>query len=185
MGMLQYSISQGFLEPQHLQRLAEFDRDLEQGQMLWGTDTSYRDCELGWISHTADTEWLYALIREEIGVVNNNYFRLRISGIEPLQYTEYPAGAGYYKPHYDWRESSQPLEQTRKLSFSIQLSDPADYDGGDLVFMGSQVRAGVEQQFRAQGNMIVFPSVFMHEVTPVTRGLRRSLVGWVIGPDWL
>jgi PKHD-type hydroxylase len=66
----------------------------------------------------------------------------------------------------------------RKLSFTLQLSDPADYDGGELQLMNSKKPTIAS---REQGYVMVFPSYTLHEVTPVTRGTRYSLVSWVTG----
>ena len=69
----------------------------------------------------------------------------------------------------------------RKLSLSVQLTDPADYDGGDLEFVN---HLGNEDEFRKQGSIIVFPSYLSHRVTTVTRGARRSMIAWVFGPPF-
>ncbi|MGB0178111.1 MAG: 2OG-Fe(II) oxygenase, partial [Owenweeksia sp.] len=66
----------------------------------------------------------------------------------------------------------------RKLSMTVQLSDPADYEGGDLEFMINQK---VVTAPRTRGTVIVFPSFILHRVTPVTKGVRHSVVGWVSG----
>jgi PKHD-type hydroxylase len=63
----------------------------------------------------------------------------------------------------------------------VQLSDPADYDGGELEFM---MHRSVVQAERAQGTVVLFPSFLQHRVRPVTRGVRRSLVFWVHGPPF-
>ena len=69
----------------------------------------------------------------------------------------------------------------RKLSVSLLLSDPDDYDGGDLQF-----KFGEEEQTaeRERGMMTLFLSWSLHRVTPVTRGTRYSLVAWTSGPPF-
>ncbi|WP_299006958.1 hypothetical protein [uncultured Tenacibaculum sp.] len=37
---------------------------------------------------------------------------------------------------------------------------------------------------REKGTIIVFPSFMMHCVTPITKGVRKSIVGWVAGPPY-
>ena len=69
----------------------------------------------------------------------------------------------------------------RKLSFSVQLSDPDSYKGGDLLLKISNEPTSVK---RTRGAVIFFPSYILHEVTPVKQGVRKSLVGWVTGPRW-
>ena len=73
------------------------------------------------------------------------------------------------------------MRPLRKISISIQLSRPEDYDGGDLELM-----YGTEPQKldRTRGAFIAFPSFMLHRVTPVTRGTRWSLVAWILGTRW-
>jgi predicted 2-oxoglutarate/Fe(II)-dependent dioxygenase YbiX len=84
--------------------------------------------------------------------------------------------------HYDWHtDMGQFYAASRKLSFSLQLSDGAAYDGGDLEFYNTTVEKSL---FRALGTLIVFPAYWMHRVHPVTRGQRDAVVGWVHGPSY-
>ena len=72
----------------------------------------------------------------------------------------------------------------RKLSVTVSLSDPSDYDGGDLKFdLGPHApkRFHTCEEIRPRGSIIVFPSHIHHQVTPVTRGTRYSLVAWNLG----
>ena len=67
-----------------------------------------------------------------------------------------------------------------KFSLSIQLTDPKKYQGGDLkLHNGSDKDASIMS--KAQGTLILFPSFILHEVTPVTKGERNSLVSWITG----
>jgi PKHD-type hydroxylase len=66
----------------------------------------------------------------------------------------------------------------RKLSFVIQLSDPKDYKGGELQIHLSDTPEVMKKE---QGTLIAFPSYILHEVTPITKGKRYSLVGWITG----
>jgi PKHD-type hydroxylase len=70
----------------------------------------------------------------------------------------------------------------RKLSFSIQLSDDNEYTGGDLRF--HYIKTQPEIAPRTRGKIIFFPTWMVHDVTPVTQGIRYSLVGWVNGPNF-
>ena len=98
-----------------------------------------------------------------------------------IQFTEYHATEG---GKYDWHHDvdwNNEGETDRKLSLTVQLSDPSDYEGGDFEF------AEVEQLpdfAKQQGTVMVFPSFYAHRVTPVTSGVRRSLVAWFSGPKW-
>ena len=63
----------------------------------------------------------------------------------------------------------------------MQLSDPASYEGGNLEIMNSRDPQAMP---RDRGVIIMFPSFTLHRVTKVTRGVRRSLVGWIGGPPF-
>lgn len=71
-----------------------------------------------------------------------------------------------------------PLPHNRKLSMSLQLSDPNDYEGGELLLHLSHNPTVISKQ---KGMMVFFPSHTLHEVTPVTKGERYSLVAWIHG----
>ena len=73
-------------------------------------------------------------------------------------------------------------EMVRKLSFSLQLSDPEDYKGGELEFIDNSNKPFLAPKQR--GTMVVFDSRVKHRVRKVKSGLRKSIVGWVIGPRW-
>jgi PKHD-type hydroxylase len=88
------------------------------------------------------------------------------------------ADEGYYDWHVD---SSQPQNGIqRKLSISMLLSDPSEFEGGELQFKGIEDRKILTKQ----GSIVVFPSFIEHRVTPVTKGVRYSAVTWVIGPSF-
>ena len=103
-----------------------------------------------------------------------------------------PALAMRYRPgdHFDWHiDNGIEAVATRKLSFTVQLSDPSDYDGGDLEFAmytaagyAAASAATQAQAARQRGAIVIFPAFHLHRVSPVTRGERIALVGWVHGP---
>ena len=85
-----------------------------------------------------------------------------------------------YNAHMDC-DLSAPRATCRKLSVTVQLSDPGTYAGGDLQ-LGAVGQPGPE--LRGQGSIIVFPAFVEHRVTPMTSGQRYSLVAWLSGPCW-
>jgi PKHD-type hydroxylase len=68
---------------------------------------------------------------------------------------------------------------TRKLSLSVQLSEPEDYEGGSLLLYNGEEPMTLP---KTRGTGLFFPSYSLHEVTPVTKGIRYSLVAWFLGP---
>ena len=102
---------------------------------------------------------------------NRVQFHFDLDECERLQLATYDLGA-----EYNWHLDIGPGEAgRRKLSASVQLSNPSDYDGGDLEIWGA---SGGE---RGWGALIVFPSYMLHRVSPITRGVRHSLVAWARG----
>ena len=74
---------------------------------------------------------------------------------------------------------------TRKISITVQLSDPADYVGGDFKFTKDlEFADGAQEIVRKKGTIIAFPSFLYHQITPITEGVRYSLVGWYEGSNW-
>lgn len=73
-------------------------------------------------------------------------------------------------------------EHVRKLSFSLQLSDPDDYEGGNVVLLDEAGRRYVAP--RQRGTIVLFDSRTQHRVCKVRKGVRKSIVGWVVGPRW-
>lgn len=138
------------------------------------------------IAPTADSQPLFQKIQAAIEYHNREYYGFDLLYMENLLLHEYHPG-GQYSPHVDWGGivHAQRPELCRKLSFSIQLTDPLSYDGGDLELdYGEPWSDLYRQQVRAEGTLITWPGFVLHGVTPVTRGVRRSLVGFCIGPDF-
>lgn len=120
---------------------------------------------------------------------------------ENLQYTRYGEGE-YYGWHNDAGISSQykPIskgnrgtelvqdfineqgELVRKLSFVLQLSDSEEYEGGNLQLLDENGNTYFAP--RKRGTIIIFDSRTQHRVLKVTKGTRKSVVGWVVGPRW-
>lgn len=126
-----------------------------------------------------DELWIMAL------EANKAFFNFHLSKLDYIQIGKYDAeDKGEYASHQDvfWMNNDPNFH--RKLSCSIQLSDPADYEGGDLFLDGLPCEQPPVNDIRYQGTSIFFPSFVYHRVTPVTRGTRYSLVAWFDGPKW-
>lgn len=122
------------------------------------------------------TSWIFYKMAGSITAMNERYFGFDLSGMEQgLQFTKYEAPG----EHYDWHIDKGYMTPVRKLSVSLQLSDPNDYDGGQLELMFGRKTHKVNKH---RGMMAFFPSYVLHRVRPVTEGTRYSLVCWVSGP---
>lgn len=122
-------------------------------------------------------EWVYQKLTYYVMSLNEQFFKFDLWGFaENLQFTQYVAPTGKYDSHIDKAFQAR----VRKLSIVLQLSEPEDYDGGDLELLNSGEEKP-EKMRRDRGHLIVFPSYTLHRVTPITRGVRNSLVSWITG----
>tara|TARA_B100000927_G_scaffold188214_1_gene151578 strand:- start:4992 stop:5582 length:591 start_codon:yes stop_codon:yes gene_type:complete len=125
---------------------------------------------------------LYTELTNLVTKINTEFFNLEIGGVDSIQYTEYDSS---YKGHYDWHTDwnwNVPGNRVRKLSMTIQLSDGSEYEGGDFE-IALDIKPGFAPT-KQLGTVIAFPSFMPHRVTPVTSGLRKSLVVWFTGPPF-
>jgi hypothetical protein len=139
-------------------------------------DKNIRNVSHSWLPFDK-FDWLYSLLEEEIKNINWLNFKFVLNSMEKIDYLEYHAGdeAGKYEAHIDGS-----INSNRKLSFSVLLSDPSEYDGGDLIIYEIPKNPMIIP--KRKGMITFFPSNVVHEVTPVTRGVRRSIVSWIQGP---
>jgi len=139
-----------------------------------GNRQNVRESQISWL-YGSDIEFAFRRVTDGILNVNSQFFNFDLFGLaEGFQFTRYDAPTGYYGMHIDKRFNST----VRKLSLTIQLSSPEDYEGGELALQFSR---DVNLMPKDLGKMIVFPSYVLHEVRPVTKGTRYSLVAWITG----
>lgn len=183
-----FVVWEGVLEPglvqdfaRHAASLPHHDGTVDVGREAY--DGKTRITKVAWVQRTAETAKFYDRIEEIVVSLNNQFFGYDLTAMVPFQHLIYEADAqGHLEWHLDYaKETSQQGREFRKLSLSIQLSDPSDYDGGDLQ---AQVKGNIETAPKSFGTVIAFPSFILHRVTPLTRGVRHALVIWVLGPDF-
>jgi|APGre2960657404_1045060.scaffolds.fasta_scaffold111720_1 PKHD-type hydroxylase len=172
----------GLFTAEETQKIKALAVELEVNPPLVGTkgeNKEVRKCQVKWLRVNEECSWVYKRLVDAIYRVNSQYFNLNLYGIETLQYTIYNAAdSEFYGPHKDtFPDVTNRL--IRKLTFSIQLSDPSEYEGGELV-TDAILSPNVES--KAAGDVIFFLSDLVHEAKPVTKGVRHVLVGWVVGP---
>lgn len=165
-------------EPGHV-ALPEEDRT--------GAEPTFRSCTL---SRHLPAELLDAILSDVMALTRRAY-PFDITGqslLDPPTLMRYAPG-----DHFTWHMDNAidaPPFATRKLSFTLQLSDPDDYDGGDLEIapwagsFGAHEDPARRALARGRGTLIVFPSLLTHRVSPVLRGVRQALVGWLHGPHF-
>lgn len=156
---------------------------------LGGTDLDeeydhIRKSKTGWINLNSDTAWIYDRLAYITRSLNAQNWQFDLNGFnEDLQFTVYDESDSHYTWHVDTIKTGNPgsISQARKLSLVIQLSDPIDYEGGDLEFKTGPNEIKIPKE---RGLVAAFPSYTLHRVTPVTSGVRKSLVIWISGPPF-
>jgi len=178
-------------------------QDSRVGEGDYGTvDKDKRNARNAWVpSH----HWVAGFVWHYVMRANRENFMYDLTNIdgESLQYTVYGEGeyygwhndqgiSTYYKPISQGNRGhmgdiatdfvNQSCEQVRKLSFSLLLSDPDTYEGGNLQLLDETGKSYFAP--RERGTIVLFDSRTSHRVQKVTKGVRKSLVGWVCGPRW-
>ena len=145
---------------------------------------SVRKSQHCWIP---STHWIGGFLWHYIRIANKDNFLYDISDIENnmIQYTQYNKG-DFYKWHTDMDicDVTEPDQLVRKLSFTVQLTNEDEYTGGNLEFADFDDSTYRFLVPKSRGTVIVFDSRTPHRVTPVESGIRKSLVGWVVGKRW-
>lgn len=138
-----------------------------------------RKSKVSWINNNSRTNWLYDRMAFIARQLNGQFFDYDLYGfVEDFQYTVY-TGEG---DHYTWHMDKGPnCVSPRKLSLIMMLSDPSEYDGGQLEIFTASNATVLDNK---KGIVHAIPSFVMHRVAPVTRGVRRSLVVWIAGPKF-
>jgi PKHD-type hydroxylase len=141
-----------------------------------------RDSDVAWVTYEEDSRWIYDRLAWLSRTINGQFYKFDLYGFnEPLQFTVYE---GDNEGHYTWHVDSGITDSAappRKLSLVLQLSDPEDYEGGSLEVYTSSKPQQVAKQ---KGLITAFPSYTLHRVTPVTSGIRKTIVVWVSGPSF-
>ena len=185
-----------------------FDSEMKDSELLGRhKDKNKRNSENAWID---TNHWIAGFIWHYVNKANRENFRYDLTNIdgENLQYTKYSEGqyynwhndagiSNYYKPQYvgnsgNFDDDPDNLQTTdflkascelvRKLSFTLQLSDPDEYEGGNVQLIDDAGRSYIAP--RQGGTIILFDSRTQHRVIKVKKGVRKSIVGWVLGPRW-
>jgi PKHD-type hydroxylase len=142
-----------------------------------GTDAAKdRKGKYAVIPITDDTRWIFETCSKMVIDMNTQFFEYDLHYISELHFMAYEEKGDVYNKHIDVMYDSAGI---RKLSFSIQLSDPETYKGGELLlhFDKDPVKGKSDQ-----GAMTLYPSFSLNETTPLVKGVSYVLVGWVVGP---
>lgn len=133
-----------------------------------------RKCELVWFNKTESLQWLFDKIEAAFRETNNTLYQFDLDHLENIQFTRYKP-RNFFHEHFD---NSTDSVDTRKLTISIQLTDPKHYLGGNLKVRGSN---GWINAPKNQGDALIFPPYLLHKAETVWFGRRECLVAWMNG----
>jgi PKHD-type hydroxylase len=163
------------------------ENNLEKGK---ASNQDLRSCKIKWIENSNLRSLLLSLCHQ---ANVNAEWNLQILGGEGLQYTVYNEG-----DHYDWHVDAQGLLRSqmtgvcpdtpiRKISLTIFLNDPEEYEGGELELelFGPLAKERSVKFKEPKGTVIFFPSDTWHKVNLITSGTRKSLVTWFGGGPYV
>lgn len=137
-----------------------------------------------WKTGLTDLQKVIIYKLKEIYIQENKRYKfdLDYSSIN-VQYTKY-LEEGYYIWHTDddFGSVNKKHQNIRKLSITAPLN-MGSFEGGDLQIILNNQEEPRTMCFE-HGDIVIFPSFTQHQITPITRGIRYSLVSWVSGPPW-
>ena len=173
-----YAYWEKLFTPEECEKIIEIakNKGLTQGETSGKLDI--RSSKISWLYAVDNLDWVFKRITDAVLNLNNRFFQFDIYALnEGLQFTNYKEPSDKYGKHIDRRFNNI----IRKLSLSIQLTNPEEYEGGELILY--EDGKGTEMK-KEQGALVLFPSYILHEVKPVTKGERNSLVTWVTGKQF-
>lgn len=141
-------------------------------------DDDYRASTIKWLPKFKSDEygWVYKRIFHWIDIANEENWKFDIIGLQDdTQYTEYYEGG-----KYDWHmDILGRCINHRKISLSCNLN--SNFTGGEFQFKFGKDTTEIMLE---KGDAVIFPSFFLHRITPVTDGVRKSLVQWISGKPY-
>jgi PKHD-type hydroxylase len=180
---------EGFLTPEEIEFiLTQPEWENKEDGKVWmpgdatGMDSNIRSTKVSWLTTKPEMMPIWNKFANVVAEVNRKFFHLDLTGFyEPMQLGLYEGEA---KGHYDWHTDGTGLDKAvpRKLSVVMLLSDPSEFEGGEFQIKTTTDTA--ETLEIKKGRAWFFPSYMLHRVTPVTKGVRKSLVLWVGGPQF-
>lgn len=158
------------------------NKKLEEGEVQDKNFKEKRKSKINFTLPDEENRWIFNKLNNFVEMVNNKFYGFNLIGYDAFQFSTYNAKeSGHYDWHIDSILGSPHPKGTglqRKLSMTLLLND--DFEGGDF-----EINLSTPQKINIKkGRAIFFPSFVLHRVTPVTKGIRKSLVIWVEGPRW-
>lgn len=166
------------IEPVTATVMSEYTDNPDKIEQVSKYNSDIRKSVIRWVPYQNGYDWFFARMARTVIEVNRMYYNFQLTGfLEDMQYTEY---YGDTNDKFDWHQDSGAGSiSSRKLSVTVQLSDPSEYEGGNLLINNGG--SGSETAPRSIGCATIFPSWQLHCVEPVISGVRKSLVVWTTG----
>ena len=161
-----------------MKKQGEWDYENDTPKGMGVPDNEIRKTKLNWfpVEHKYN-----GILANYLRKANRIMYHYQLNKLTPCQVARYDVG-DFYDFHQDSGHAMNEYEkETRKLSMTVQLSDPKDYEGGEFLFYNGH-KDPIEPECKEQGSILVFDSRMWHKVAPVTKGVRYSLVTWILGP---
>lgn len=190
--LLPYAYAQSVFNQQELAAILKMTSSMElktgtiaqreNNNLSTAVNEKVRTSKTTFFSMDASNRWIFEKLDEVLLAMNQEYYQMDLWGYDEIQYSEYrEEDSGEYKWHMDTNvgaENPEPSGGIRKLSATLLLND--DFEGGEFQMnLSSENRATTVEM--TAGTLILFPSIFLHRVSPVTKNVRKSLVLWLVG----
>ena len=126
--------------------------------------------------------FIYDRIRKLVIETNMNIWNYNLYDFgEPIKFLEYNEKYNSHLKVHNDIGNVRGWESFRKLTIIVQLTDENTYEDCDLMIQNGDKLVTTNKN---QGSIIIFPSFMMHQVTPIKKGIRNSLVLWAYGPPF-
>lgn len=175
---------EGVYSAEEIERINQIADALPPERVVVGRDLTYKPegnrSHVRHIDPTRENQWIYQKLVDAISILNASTYQFDITGTDQSLY--HVTYEGSEQGHYAWHADLGDEKQAqRKLSITFQMSDGSEYEGGDLEFNRN---GQIETAPKKKGQLILFPSYVLHRVAPVTKGVRRAMVAWIVGPPF-
>ena len=188
-----YTWWDGVFSEEELAKLTTYcdSLELDKGKVGTLTETGSvelktRNSDICFFNRTLDNHWIFDRFNAIVENLNDQFYGFDLQGYDSIQYGTYDSVASQ---HYTWHMDShhgpsENIMMMRKFSLAFLLNEPGvDFEGGEFeINQGNQNEPMVADT--KKNRVVAFPSWTIHRVKPVTKGIRKSLVLWVVGPKF-
>lgn len=171
------------------------ERHVAKVRQASGEDAIREDARKTQLAFWPANHWVNGLMEHHIRMANDEVWQYHITITQGVQFGIYGPGDnyGWHKDEFDKPfsgEVSPPWKGlARKVSAVLNLTDPSEYAGGQLMFKNGHGQIVGDKEFQSRlakkGSLVVFPAYVMHTVVAVESGERCSLASWMLGKPFV